>query len=446
MTIRVGDVIRRARQRQGLTLAWLSERTGCSVGQLSRYERGLTPLTDIDVLRGFATVLGLNPVELGLAPAAPAPASAESAGGRSGAVGPWPRRTSSDPRPAEREGDDPVRRRRLLGGLAVTAAAAAGIPLPSGSPRPDTDAAAGDALVAGLRDAMLGIGARPPGTELPDALLERALAAFHACDYTALAFLPPAAIRTGHADGTDTGLARAYVLATRMLVKLDEQQLGWMAADRARQYAGSTGDPMQSAEAARQLAVLARRAGWHDQALSIALAAAGDPALRAAGPDGAAQRGLLVQSAAYTAARADDADGMRELTSEAVAIAAALRGTTRLRHHGGGFSSATVQLHLVSAENSAGDPSRALTAAKALIPRELPTVERQARYYSDVATAYAAWGRRDDCVRALLAAERMAPQETHTRPAVRAMVQGLLVSGRTTTELRGLAARSGLTF
>ncbi|MGW4030669.1 XRE family transcriptional regulator [Streptomyces sp. NPDC004838] len=343
-----------------------------------------------------------------------------------------------------------MRRRRLLGGLAVTAAAAAGIPLPSGSPQPDTDAAAGNALVAGLRDAMLGIGARPPGTELPDTLLERALAAFHVCDYTALAVLLPAAIRTGHADGTDTCLARAYVLATRMLVKLDEQQLGWMAADRARQYAGSTGDPMQSAEAARQLAVLARRAGWHDQALSIALAAADDPALRTTGPDGAAQRGLLVQSAAYTAAytaaRAGDADGMRELTDEAVAIATALRGITRLRHHGGGFSPATIQLHLVSAENAAGDPSRALTAAKALIPRQLPTVERQARYYSDVATAYAAWGRRDDCVRALLAAERMAPQETHTRSAVRSMVQGLLVSGRTTTELRGLAARSGLTF
>ncbi|QDY76459.1 XRE family transcriptional regulator [Streptomyces qinzhouensis] len=339
-----------------------------------------------------------------------------------------------------------MRRRRLLRGVAVTAAAAAGFAHPAGSPRPDTDAAVGDALVAGLRDAMLGIGARPPGTEIPDALLERALAAFHACDYTALAVLLPGAIRAGHAEGTGTGLARAYTLATRMLVKLDEQQLGWMAADRARQYAGSTGDPMQSAEAARQLAVLARRAGWHDQALSIALSAADDPALRTAGPDGAAQRGLLVQSAAYTAARAGDADGMRELTGEAAAIATALRGTTRLRHHGGGFSPATVQLHLVSAENSAGDPGRALTAAEALIPQQLPTVERQARYFSDVATAYAALGRRADCVRALLAAERMAPQETHTRPAVRTMVQGLLVSGRTTTELRGLAARSGLNF
>ncbi|MFF0228207.1 hypothetical protein [Streptomyces sp. NPDC004629] len=79
---------------------------------------------------------------------------------------------------------------------------------------------------------------------------------------------------------------------------------------------------------------------------------------------------------------------MRELTGEVVAIATARRGTTRLRHHGGGFSPATIQLHLVSAENSAGDPSRALTAAKALAPPQRPTVERQARYYSDVATAY----------------------------------------------------------
>ncbi|MFI6645290.1 hypothetical protein [Streptomyces sp. NPDC050504] len=94
----------------------------------------------------------------------------------------------------------------------------------------------------------------------------------------------------------------------------------------------------------------------------------------------------------------------------------------------------------------AGNPGSALNAARDLVPQQLPTVERQARYYCDLATAYAAWGRRDESVRALLCAERIAPQETHTRPAARTMAQGLLVSGRTTTELRGLAARSGLTF
>ncbi|MFC9932441.1 hypothetical protein [Streptomyces sp. NPDC127190] len=62
----------------------------------------------------------------------------------------------------------------------------------------------------------------------------------------------------------------------------------------------------------------------------------------------------------------------------------------------------------------------------------------------DRATAYARWERRDECIGALLEAERLALEETHARPAVKAMLSGLLVSGRTTPELRGLAARSGV--
>src|ERR1700744_2568581 len=77
-------------------------------------------------------------------------------------------------------------------------------------------------------------------------------------------------------------LARRYTLTTRMLIKLDDQQLGWMAADRARVLASGGGDPLAVGEAARNLAVLARKAGWHEQASSIALSAAVSPLL--AGP------------------------------------------------------------------------------------------------------------------------------------------------------------------
>ncbi|MEU3752951.1 hypothetical protein AB0H17_09315 [Streptomyces olivoreticuli] len=50
-------------------------------------------------------------------------------------------------------------------------------------------------------------------------------------------------------------------------------------------------------------------------------------------------------------------------------------------------------------------------------------------------------GRRDDCICALLAAEHHAPEETQARPAVKSLISGLLVFGRTTT---GLAARTGV--
>jgi hypothetical protein len=135
---------------------------------------------------------------------------------------------------------------------------------------------------------------------------------------------------------------------------------------------------------------------------------------------------------------------MRELTREAAAIAKDLGAVTHLRDTNGGFSQATVQLHLISAENTAGDPSAAIAAADALAPQALPTTERRALYFTDRAKAFAQWGRRDECIRALLQAEYWAPQETHARPAVKTLVSGLLVSGRTTPELRGLAARTGV--
>jgi hypothetical protein len=70
-----------------------------------------------------------------------------------------------------------------------------------------------------------------------------------------------------------------------------------MAADRARALASGGGDPLAVGEAARNLAVLARKAGWHDQAASIALSAAASPLLDRTDPRLAAERGLLIQSA-----------------------------------------------------------------------------------------------------------------------------------------------------
>ena len=64
----LGAVVRGARTAQGMTLVELGRRTGYSAAQVSRYERGLAPLTDIAVLRLFADALEIAPQVLGLAP------------------------------------------------------------------------------------------------------------------------------------------------------------------------------------------------------------------------------------------------------------------------------------------------------------------------------------------------------------------------------------------
>lgn len=343
--------------------------------------------------------------------------------------------------------DDPSRRQALLASLAATAAATVRL----GSASRGDDAPVGDpgaVLIARTRDAMLGL--KQPRAEATVEAMRDQLAAAHgdfaACRYARLADSLPRLISTGHAHASDDSdasvlLAQVYGLATRMLIKLDDQQLAWMAADRAHTLA--VGAPLVHAEAARNLAVLARKAGWYDQATHIALAAADHDDLRGNESALLAERALLIQSAAYTAAKALDRDRMREWTDEAARIARHLGGV-QLRDHGGGLSAATVELHRISAEYSIGEPGAAIDAARRIPAPALPTTERRSRYWTDVARAYALWGRRDDCLHALLTAERTAPEEIHARPAVRDLISGLLVSGRTAPQLRGLAARCSL--
>jgi tetratricopeptide (TPR) repeat protein len=348
----------------------------------------------------------------------------------------------------------PVRRRQLLAGLAATAATAAGVTAITGPASSEGIPAPGDLLIANVRDAMLGLGPAPVDSTLDQlqAGLASAMTEFRSCQYHRLAHRFPRLVSTVHAIASSdsaqasTLLADTYTLVTRMLIKLEDAggQLGWMAADRAATFATSAQTPMANAEAARNLAVLARRAGWHSQAMQIALQAADRPELRDGGAEHTAERGLLIQSASYSAAKRGDQSAMRELTNEAAAIAAHLGNRTLLRDHGGGFSPATVELHRISAEYSIGEPGAALAAAKRIVPAQLPSVERRARYFADVAQAFGQLGRRDQAIGALLAAERQAPDEIRSRPATRALISGLLLSGRATPELRGLAAQSGL--
>ncbi|MEV5985718.1 helix-turn-helix transcriptional regulator [Streptomyces sp. NPDC052051] len=434
-----GQIIRRARLMLGMTLAELGALTGYSAAQVSRYERNKSLLTDVGVLRRFARALDIPAQDFGLVPTAP------------------PRRTSrqgSYPRlPAPRVeaggdgGEDSVDRRTLLTGLTASAAAAVGAPILSSTGAAE-DRPVGERLVEGLRDAMLGL-ALGASDLTPDQLpteLARASSDLATARYGRLAQRLPQLLRAAH-QASGTGhypvLAHGYLLATRVLIKLHEPQLGWMAADRARQIAHAAGIPLAIAEAVRQQAVLARQAGWHDQSLTLALAAADDSALRGLGAAGQAQRGLLIQCAAYTVAHQGDKKGMRTLTEEAASIAKGLGHSTYLKDTAGGFTPATVQLHLISAEHKAGDLGAAVAAARALNPAMLPTIERRALYFTDLATAHGQWGHRDECLAALLEAERWAPEETRSRPRVRALVGGLLVSGRSSLELRALAARCG---
>ncbi|MFF4161417.1 helix-turn-helix domain-containing protein [Streptomyces sp. NPDC001678] len=59
-----GELVRRTRKEQGLTLAQLGDLAGYSAAQVSRYERGVSLLTDVTVLRGFAAPSASRPRRL----------------------------------------------------------------------------------------------------------------------------------------------------------------------------------------------------------------------------------------------------------------------------------------------------------------------------------------------------------------------------------------------
>src|SRR5579859_5801628 len=63
---RLGAAVRGIRTARGMTLTELGRLTGYSAAQVSRFERGIAPLTDISVLHRFAAALGIAPQTFGL--------------------------------------------------------------------------------------------------------------------------------------------------------------------------------------------------------------------------------------------------------------------------------------------------------------------------------------------------------------------------------------------
>ena len=84
-------------------------------------------------------------------------------------------------------------------------------------------------------------------------------------------------------------------------------------------------------------------------------------------------------------------------------------------------------------------------AARRIDPTAIPLAERRARYWSDVARSFAQWGRHEQCYRALLAAERAAPDEVRYRKPVHEITTSLLrhPTAHTMPGLRAFASRVG---
>ncbi|WP_412540581.1 helix-turn-helix transcriptional regulator [Longispora sp. K20-0274] len=432
VTRRYGVLVRMARTAAGLTLDEAGALAGYSASTLSRIERGKQPLTDVTRLRQLAKVFGIPLHLFGLTE------SMDKAPNRTPAV-----RVISDACP---EGDESMRRRQLLTGIAAATAASL---VPSG----EAQALPSGTRITGALESMLFQPSTSQPAPAPVSELRSAIAAgwtnLQAARYTrvidALPSLIGAAEATRDASGVDARcgaaalVASAYNLATEVLVKLHENGMAYATADRATQAARQADDPMITAETARQAAIVLRRTRHRDGAQQLVLNTAhrldSDTGLR-----DPAQAGLYAQllaTASYTASLRGDGASAWSLIQEAGAAAS--------RVQSGGFGGMDIALYKIGIARALGDYGAAATFSRAVNPALISTPERRARYFEDAALAFHGCGDRTATYRALLAAESCAPEEVRYRPWAQRVTTSLLNDARSSRlpGLREFAGRVG---
>ncbi|MDT7788149.1 MAG: hypothetical protein QOF58_6568 [Pseudonocardiales bacterium] len=432
----VGVLVRAIRIGLGLTLAELGARTGYCASAVSRLETGKASFAAVDVRSAFVTALGLPPRLLGLADTTgtctPPVTSAARVGGTA----------------ASSEGCDPMRRRTVLTGLTSVVG---GVLLGA------TPARAIDPITA-LEDLVLvtpTTAGPPPTARRAWSLLATARDQFQSGAYHEVAVRLPDLL--GHAlagrdhqrDSDDearllAAISQLYTLATEVMIKLGVDHAAWATADRARQFAHAGNDTLSTASANRVLAILLRRNGRAERASALIhdTAAAVQSQIHL-GPNELSMYGSLLTTAAYTAAVDGDRDTARTLITEAADTAQRLGADAN--HRWTAFGPTNVAIYQIGIDQVLGDFGTAIAHASSINFATIAQPERRARGYTDMAKAYHLWGKPEECFRALLAAERDAPDELLRKP-VQDMTLDLLsqAPNRILPQVRALAVRAGV--
>ncbi|WP_455353535.1 helix-turn-helix domain-containing protein [Streptomyces sp. SYSU K217416] len=436
-----GAIVRLVRRAADLTQTELGTAVGYTAASISRMERGKQPMRDVVLLGRLATALDIPPHLLGLA------SRHDRARPRSNSPHRLPAatRVGTEP-PFGEEGEDPVRRRNLLAGLAGATTSTVLGPAATASARTS---------LSGLEDLLLyrqqarTVLGPDPTTATVAAAVDAARRDFGACRYDALARTLPSRIALAQALGTHgqpeqaaTSVAELYNTATRLCIKLGEDGLAAVTADRALTAALGGADALTVAEAHRMVSSAWRRQGHYARATDVAVTAAQQLAADRTAPkaERLSVQGNLYATAAYTAAKQGDRHTAHTLLAEAKASAGQLGRDDTVR--GSVFGPSQVLLHQISICYLLGDAGQAIEHARCVDVAHLPTHERQARYWIDVARSFDHWGKPDRCYRALLAAEQAAPQEVR-RGSVRTMAAGLMRHDRTLPGVRAFATRVG---
>jgi Helix-turn-helix domain len=418
----LGTAIRAARCARRMTQTQLGRACGYSASAISRVEAGLLRPAD-QPLAVIVQVLGLRLDALGLGAAAT---------------------LAQDVTPDQE--DAMLRRQLLVAGMA----AAGSTVLPqtaTAAGSPDTSAR----IVRALYEPAASV---PVSLRQLLAELAAARSAFTAARYEDLGAMLPGLLGTAQAtrealsgrarEDAHACVARAWVLATELAVK-GHSDVAWPAADRALAAAEASGDPVVHGEAARVLAITMRRAGRPAAAVDLLRRTAG-MLDQGPGDTSRAVAATLLMTAAYTAAcgqrRADALDLMAGAEA-AVSRLAVATARPRSQLFTVDATSAQVDLYWIGVHTALGGPDEGVRYAARIVPGQLPTTERRARYGTDCARMWHHLGDHRRTLAALRFTEQVAPEEVR-RPALRALTADLLYAPVTVPGVRELAARTGV--
>ncbi|HEY8532578.1 MAG TPA: helix-turn-helix domain-containing protein [Micromonospora sp.] len=243
-------------------------------------------------------------------------------------------------------------------------------------------------------------------------------------------------------------LAQAYHLAQAFLAWHGDRELCWLAVDRGMSAALDADDPLAIAQAVWYAAHLLRAVGRADEALDQLREACSliEPRVADGSPEYAATLADLYLCAALTRARSGDQGAWSEWSTARDLVHRALPAAyvglwTRV-------SRPLVEVYAVMCAVDLGDPEEAQRRAHGLNPESIPSTERRARHYVELARAADLESAPEATLHLLTRAEAISPETVRYSPAAQDMVRRLVADGPAVirSEAVDLASRIGVSL
>jgi hypothetical protein len=438
----IGRLFALVGQYTGASQTQIGIACGMSQGRVSYIIAGKWQVDTLDVFERIADGLDMPDsarIALGLAPHVPPPTSVKEPRqlilpGNTGPDLAAPSISdllSLNLRDEQEEEDDPVRRRSFVGLTGASIISAIISDVAPGTAPADAEPFA-PVLASHAPGTSLAEPGQPPNIEMLAAEVDDVRRQYQACRYSELTRqLPGLLARLHSACLTLTGEAQskafalsadAHHVAAGLLLKLDDQGLAFLAADRSMRAAQASEDPVTIGASARIITHTLMSGDHLPAAISTAsnYAAQLNHDVDSHTKDSLSVYGALLLRGSIAAAQNGNRGTAHELLDEADEAARRLGVDGNYRWTAFGPVNST--LHRVNIAVTLGDAGTAIDVARGVDLNKISVTERKASLLIDVARAFLQWGKHEKAYIALRAAEETAHEEVSGRPSVHRFV------------------------